>query len=251
MNKLSIIIITKNESQNIADCINSANFADEIIVLDSKSSDDTVSISKKLGAKVFIRSWRGYGAQKNLAIKFCRGDWVLSLDADERISKSLKMEIQTVLKDPKFSAYAIQRRSYFLSKIIKFSGWRSDKVLRLFIKGKAMYSNDRVHERLLYKEKIGFLKGHIIHHSYRNLDSVLNKINLYSQALSLASSNSLIYLSEAFSVDSNTPLGNPALRSFNSRTIPSFLYQPFESNMSQLESFLTLRYHSQIRDACK
>jgi glycosyltransferase involved in cell wall biosynthesis len=181
MNKLSIIIITKNESQNIADCINSANFADEIIVLDSKSSDDTVSISKKLGAKVFIRSWRGYGAQKNLAIKFCRGDWVLSLDADERISKSLKMEIQTVLKDPKFSAYAIQRRSYFLSKIIKFSGWRSDKVLRLFIKGKAMYSNDRVHERLLYKEKIGFLKGHIIHHSYRNLDSVLNKINLYSQ----------------------------------------------------------------------
>jgi len=181
MYKLSIIIITKNESQNIVDCINSANFADEIIVLDSKSSDDTVPISKKLGAKVFIRFWRGYGAQKNLAIKFCTGDWILSLDADERISKSLKMEIQTVLKDPKFSAYAIQRRSYFLTKFIKYSGWRSDKVLRLFIKGKAMYSNDRVHERLLCKEKIGFLKGHIIHHSYRNLDSVLNKINLYSQ----------------------------------------------------------------------
>jgi glycosyltransferase involved in cell wall biosynthesis len=185
MYKLSIIIIAKNESENIADCINSANFADEIIVLDSKSSDDTVSISKKLGAKVFIRSWRGYGPQKNLAIEFCSGNWILSLDADERISKDLKAEIQTVLKNPEFSAYTIQRRSYFLSKFIKFSGWRSDRVLRLFINGKASYSNDRVHERLLTNEKIGFLKGHIIHYSYRNLDTVLNKINLYSHLAAL------------------------------------------------------------------
>jgi glycosyltransferase involved in cell wall biosynthesis len=181
MYKLSIIIITKNESQNIADCINSANFADEIIVLDSKSTDDTVSISKNLGAKVYIRPWKGYGAQKNLAIKFCTGNWILSIDADERVSKSLKLEIQTVLKNPQFNAYSIQRRSYFLSRFIKFSGWRSDRVLRLFINGKAKYSNDRVHERLFTSETIGFLEGHIIHHSYRNLDTVLKKINLYSE----------------------------------------------------------------------
>ena len=99
MNKLSVIIIAKNESINIYDCVKSATFADEVLVIDSGSMDDTVKLAKKAGAKVLCRKWVGYGAQKNRAIKLAKGEWIFSLDADERINKKLAIEILSTIKN--------------------------------------------------------------------------------------------------------------------------------------------------------
>lgn len=196
MSKLSIIIITKNESSNIEDCIKSVSFANEIIVVDSGSTDNTIKIAKKLGAKVFIKPWMGYGRQKNYAINLCSGDWILSIDADERISSPLKKEILKVIECSEFNAYSAPRKSYFIARFIKYSGWQSDRVTRLFKKGVGKYSNHQVHERLLTKYKIGFLYGNIIHYSYRNVEDVIQKINRYSTL----GAKELLYRGEASSL---------------------------------------------------
>ena len=119
MPKLSVIIIAKNESLNITDCIKSANFANEVIVLDSGSSDNTVSLAKKLGAKVFNKPWKGYGHHKNIAIQLAKHEWIFSLDADERITPALKQEILKVINRSDFNVYDVPRRSLFVSRFIK------------------------------------------------------------------------------------------------------------------------------------
>ncbi|MEY3745820.1 MAG: Lipopolysaccharide core biosynthesis glycosyltransferase WaaE, partial [Pseudomonadota bacterium] len=119
MPKLSVIIIAKNESLNITDCIKSANFANEVIVLDSGSSDNTVSLAKKLGAKVFNKPWKGYGHHKNMAIQLAKHEWIFSLDADERITPALKQEILKVINRSDFNVYDVPRRSLFVSRFIK------------------------------------------------------------------------------------------------------------------------------------
>ena len=180
MSRLSVIIIAKNESQNIADCIKSANFADEIIVLDSGSSDDTEIIAKKLGAKVFNKPWRGYGQHKNLAIQLAKYEWIFSLDADERITPALKREIISTIKKSKFKVYDVPRRSWFISRFINHSGWQPDRTKRLFRKDSALFSEHHVHEHLITKFDIGHLTEPLIHYSYRDLETVLKKINVYS-----------------------------------------------------------------------
>jgi glycosyltransferase involved in cell wall biosynthesis len=127
MPKLSVIIIAKNESENIADCIKSANFANEVIVLDSGSSDNTVSLAKKYGAKVFNKPWKGFGQHKNMAIQLAKHEWIFSLDADERISPALKQEILKAIHRSEFHVYDVPRRSLFVSRFIKHSGWQSDR----------------------------------------------------------------------------------------------------------------------------
>ena len=180
MTKLSIIIITKNESKNIAGCINSARFADELIVVDSGSKDNTVDIARKLGAKVYTRVWSGYGRQKNIAAKLSSGEWIFSLDADERISKQLKHEILAILQSPKFFCYSVSRKSFFISRFLNYSGGKSDRVKRLFKKGTAYFSTHHVHEHLATDNETGKLKEPILHYSYMTVENILEKINLYS-----------------------------------------------------------------------
>lgn len=183
MNTLSVIIICKNESAMIEECLQSVQWADEIILVDSGSSDDTLAIARGYTQKIYQHSdWQGFGMQKNRALSYATSDWVLSIDADERITDSLKSEIQQILSNPTHSVYQIPRRSWFLGKEIRHSGWNPDFVARLFKRGAAIFSNDLVHERLLYTEDSGFCASSLIHYSYQDLDQVISKMNLYSTA---------------------------------------------------------------------
>ncbi len=182
MPTLSIIIITKNEAINILDCIKSASFADEVIVLDSGSTDGTIDLIKSTQAKLLITDWPGYGIQKNRAIEASSGDWIFSLDADERISDALANEIQNAIKQNQYHVFELPRRSLFVSKFMNHSGWRPDFTKRLFKKSVARFSDHNVHEHLKTSHKHGRLKESLIHYSYRDLETVLKKINHYSTA---------------------------------------------------------------------
>lgn len=189
MPTLSIIIITKNEAINILDCINSASFADEVIVLDSGSDDGTIDLVKTTKAKLIITDWPGYGAQKNRAIDATSGDWIFSLDSDERIPEKLANEIQDAIKQNQYDVFEVSRRSLFVSKFMNHCGWRPDFTKRLFKKSVARFSDHNVHEHLETSHKHGRLKGSLIHYSYRDFETVLEKMNNYSTAGALDALN--------------------------------------------------------------
>lgn len=186
--RLSAIIITRNESVNIADCLSSLNFADEIVVLDSSSTDNTADIARALGAKVSVTSdWPGFGVQKNRALALAQGDWILSVDADERVTPELKAEILLVISNSSHdSVYRIPRLSSYCGQFMQHSGWNPDHVTRLFRRGRANFSDDLVHERLVTTESIGTLRSRIVHLSFPNFESVLDKVNRYSTAGALS-----------------------------------------------------------------
>lgn len=182
MVKLSIIIITKNEANDIRACLESVSWADEIIVVDSGSDDGTPEICREFGANVYKHNWPGFGPQKNRALSYACGEWVFSIDADERITPELRSAIQTVLQHPnsEFDAYYVSRFSNYCGRFMRYSGWQPDYVLRLFRRGKAKFSDDLVHERLLTDNETGRLAGKLLHFSYANLEEVLHKVNQYS-----------------------------------------------------------------------
>ena len=181
MMSLSVIIITKNEEQMIRGCLESVSWADEIIVVDSGSNDNTVGICKNLGAQVHVMDWPGFGPQKNRALGLATGDWVLSLDADERVSTELRDEIQEVLATPgEHVAFRMPRSSSYCGRRMRYSGWWPDYVTRLFKRGRARFSDDPVHERLIVKGKTAMLKQPLLHAAFRNLEQVLQKLNNYS-----------------------------------------------------------------------
>ncbi len=182
MYELSVIIITKNESSNIRDCLNSlVGVANEVIVLDSGSIDDTCKIASECGAKVVRRDdWRGFGAQKNRALELVEKDWVLSIDADERLSPELNSEIKDVLSNPLVDCYLIPRKSWYCGRFIKHSGWRPDYVARLFKKGAASFSTNLVHEKLEYSGPTKKLNSNLIHYSFVDFSQVLAKMDAYS-----------------------------------------------------------------------
>jgi len=184
MTKISVVIITKNEASNIRSCLESVKWADEIIVLDCGSTDDTIKICTELGVQVHTTTdWPGFGKQKNRALSYATGDWVLSLDADERISASLHTEIDAVTNNAKkYTAYQIPRLSSFCGQYMRHSGWYPDFVTRLFRRGTARFSEDLVHERLIVDGKTGKLNEHIMHETFKNLDELLVKVNSYSTA---------------------------------------------------------------------
>jgi len=178
---LSVIIIAKNEAHAIADCLHSVAWADEIIVVDSGSSDDTVNICKQFGANVTTtQDWPGFGAQKNRALALATQPWVLSLDADERISTELQMELKSVIAENVDMSYRMPRSSSYCGRFMQHSGWSPDYVTRLFKRGHARFSDDLVHERLVTTHVCATLKNAILHISYVNLEEVLDKVNRYS-----------------------------------------------------------------------
>jgi hypothetical protein len=182
MANLSVIIITKNEAVNIRACIESVAWADEIIVVDSGSSDATVEICRELGAQVYVHDWPGFGMQKNRALGYATKDWVFSIDADERVTSELRAEIQSALQGAQAVGYEIPRLSSFCGRYMHHSGWYPDYVLRLFRRSSGKFLDDLVHERVIVNGPIAKLQQSLLHESFRDLEQLLAKINHYSTA---------------------------------------------------------------------
>ncbi len=182
--KLSVVIIAYNEADRIEDALTSArDVADEIIVVDSHSTDNTVEIAESHGAKVIQHPFKDYGDQKNFAKNQAAFDWVLNLDADERVSDQLRGEILKIKEkdDLPFSAYKIKRKTAYLGRWITHSGWYPDKKIRIFRKDKSQWIG-RIHERLEVDGEISSeLQGDILHHTYRDMTDHINRLNRYSK----------------------------------------------------------------------
>lgn len=178
---LSVAIITKNEESNLQRTLTSVRWADEMIVVDCGSTDQTVEIASTFGARVVLEPWRGFGRQKNFAIEQCTSDWILSLDADEEVSSGLAEEIRHLLEDkPAVDAYFLPRRNLFLGRWMKRGGYYPDPKLRLFRKGAARFQESAVHETVVYSSATRTLTNDLIHHAYPTLESYIEHMNRYS-----------------------------------------------------------------------
>jgi len=179
--QLSVTIITLNEEANIRRTLESVRWADEIVVLDSGSTDRTVSICREFTDKVVHQDWLGFGKQKNAAIDRATGDWVLSLDADEPIEPELAEEIRTIIASANaFDGYKIPRKTFFLGAWIRHGGWYPDYNLRLFRKGKGRFEERVVNEAVKVNGTVGTTVHAILHYAYPDLSSYLASINKYS-----------------------------------------------------------------------
>lgn len=186
MATLSIVLIVKNEAANLEACLETADWADEIVVLDSGSSDETVEIAHRYTDKVLAATdWPGYGPQRQRAQSHATGDWILMLDADERITPELRARIEGVVQaDRRDAVYAVPRLSWVFGRFIRYSGWYPDYVTRLYPRERANYGEERVHEKLHYlsdmrEEK---LTGDLLHYTYRDLNHYLVKSAHYAEA---------------------------------------------------------------------
>ena len=184
LNQLSVIIITLNEAANIADCLDGVAFADEVVVVDGGSTDGTVEVARAKGARVEIYAdWPGFGPQKNRALSLARNDWVLSVDADERVSEELASQIRVAMGDPAHAAYEIPRLTQFCGRWIHHCGWSPDLVLRLFRRDAARFSDDLVHERVVFANGVASrLHAPLLHFSYPTPSHYWRKLEQYSQA---------------------------------------------------------------------
>jgi glycosyltransferase involved in cell wall biosynthesis len=185
---LSIVIITLNEERNIVRCLKSLRFSKKVfgriesIVVDAQSQDKTVVVARQLGAKVFTRVWKGYGDQKNWALAKARGEWILSLDADEELTTSLIAEIEKAVSQnsEEVDGYFIKRKAFFLGKWIRHCGWWPDAQLRLFKRGRGAFTIEPVHEGLEVKGKTLELNEPMNHYTYDSIHQYLEKMNRYS-----------------------------------------------------------------------
>jgi len=184
---LSVALITHNERSNIAACLESVSFADEWIVVDSGSTDGTVEIARSMGATVIeTKEWPGFGRQKNRALSHATGEWILSIDADERVTPELKQSILAATSSGETSlAYDFQRLSRFCGQWMRHGDWYPDRVTRLFRKGQGRFTDDHVHERLQVDVATRCLKGHLLHETMPTLDDALAKMNRYSSGRAL------------------------------------------------------------------
>jgi len=180
--KISAVLITHNEEANIEAALRSLEgIASEIIVVDSRSTDLTVKLARRFTDKVFERKWTNYSDQKNYANNLASNPWILSLDADERLSPELRTEIQALHgEDVSCAAFSMPRRVYYLGRWIKHSGWYPDRKIRLFRKDRAHWEGAYVHEDLAVDGDIGKLKSDILHFTYRNIADHLTRINAFS-----------------------------------------------------------------------
>lgn len=190
--KLSVVLITRNESRNVVGCLKSVAFADEWIVVDAGSSDDTAELARAFGAKVTVTpDWPGFGVQKGRALALAQGEWVFSIDADERVSDELATQIRAVIEEAGPSspvAYEVSRLSSFCGQWIRHGDWYPDRVLRLFRRGAGRFTTDMVHERLELPSPEGaataplpgLLGGDLLHDTMPSLHDAIDKMNRYS-----------------------------------------------------------------------
>jgi len=180
---ISVYIIAYNEAEKIKDCINSVLWADEIIVADSNSTDGTSEIAEELGAKVIHIPFKGYGLLRNQAISHCNGDWIFSLDSDERCTIKVRDEIIKIINKESLDIYRVPRKNFFMGQWIKYSGWYPNfRQPQLFKNGKMSYTLDPVHEGYIShsNKKIGSLKNYIWQFPFKNIEEIINKTNRYS-----------------------------------------------------------------------
>jgi glycosyltransferase involved in cell wall biosynthesis len=185
--KLSVAIITLNEESNLARTLSSVQFADEIVIVDSGSTDRTLDIAASFKARLFLEPWRGFAGQKNFAIEQCTGDWILSLDADEALTPELQSEIRALLSgSPDADAYLLRRRNLFLGRWIRHGGYYPDPKLRLFRRNSANFApparfTDRpVHETIALEGTLETLNHDLVHDAYPTVDSYIEHLNRYS-----------------------------------------------------------------------
>ena len=181
--RLSAIIITRNEAHQIAECIASVSFCDEIIVVDGNSTDSTVEIASSLGCRVIqTADWPGFGKQKQRALEAATGQWVLSIDADERVTDDLRSEILLGIASNSLNGFYLNRKSQFLGRWMNHGGWDPDWTLRLVRRQSAAFDLSPVHERLLVQGSTEKLKGPLLHYSYRSIADILTKQKTYALA---------------------------------------------------------------------
>lgn len=191
MTKISGLVITYNEAKHIRACLESLwQVCDEVIVIDSLSTDDTVTIATELGATVYSQAFLGYGPQKNYGVERCQHTWVLSLDADERLETDAINDIKTLdLANSLYDTYAFRRKNMFHDKWIRCTAWYPDHVRRLFNREKVRFSNAQCHEKVESTAHTA-LTSHIRHYSYTNYHDMLHKLNKYSTQYALDNANS-------------------------------------------------------------
>lgn len=179
--KISALAITYNEEENVQRYVESLTFADEIIFIDSQSTDKTVEIAEKLGVKVIQRKFDDFSNQRNFAIEQASNEWIVFFDLDEVISKNLESEIIKKVENPKNKvAFFIKRNFFFLGRQMKYGGWQNDRAIRLFNKNYCTYNGNLVHEVVQTTGKTSVLKNNLNHYSYKNFDNYNDKLNLYS-----------------------------------------------------------------------
>lgn len=177
---VSVVVVTKDEQINIGDALESVKDFDDIVVVDSFSKDETVGICRRYTDRVFQHAWLGYAKQKQMAVDLAEKQWVLILDADERITPELKAEIAEKVKAASFKGFYIARKNYFLGKWIRHSGWWPDYTLRLFRKEAGRIETRYVHEKVTIDGDAGYLKNPLIHYTYRTITEYIRKADIYS-----------------------------------------------------------------------
>ncbi len=183
MSLLSVVVITRNEASNIEACLQSVRWADELIVVDAQSSDQTVSLAERCGARVYVRPWPGYGPQKNFGFEQARHEWVLVVDADERVPGDLREEIRAVLAQPPagdVGAFEIPRRNFFYGRWLRYGGLYPDRQIRLLRRGACRYDDTKLHERLEVSGTVRRLSHPMDHHTMPSVGHHAHKIAAYS-----------------------------------------------------------------------
>jgi len=178
---LSIVLLTRNSEKHLQEVLASAAFADEIVIYDGASTDNTLSIAEEFGARIEAQEpWQGFGAMKQQAVDLARNDWVFVLDSDEVITPALQREIQETLKNPECDGYLVPRLNYFFGKAIRHGGLYPDTTVRLFHRQKGRFTPDAVHEKVRIEGKIGTLKEPMKHYAYDSVEAFIAKQNRYS-----------------------------------------------------------------------
>jgi len=181
VNRVSVTIIAWNEEDRLKACLESVGWADEIIVIDAESTDKTVQVAREFTDKIWVRPWPGFAAQKNFALELAEGEWILSLDADERVTQELRSRIDAIVRaDGPADGYAIPRRNLFWGAWVRHGGLYPDYQLRLFRRGAGRFVDSAVHESVMVAGRVEKVAEPLLHHSYRGLDDFVTRSNRYS-----------------------------------------------------------------------